>query len=78
MGMGFLSLFIPHLIVIGSVVGTAYLGYKTVTAMGVGSEWLENRRKSAHKKKVEEFQERLSDVLVGLRELKLPSFSRPA
>ncbi|MCA9775826.1 MAG: hypothetical protein KC800_03885 [Candidatus Eremiobacteraeota bacterium] len=78
MGMGFLSLFIPHLIVIGSVVGTAYLGYKTVTAMGVGSEWLENRRTSAHKKKVEEFQERLSDVLVGLRELEPPSFSRPA
>ena len=76
-GVGFLSLFIPHFIVLGGLFGTAYLGYKAVTAVGPGSEWLERHQAATHVKKVEELQERLERVLVGLKELS-SSTSRPA
>jgi hypothetical protein len=77
-GMGFLSLFIPHFIVLGGIFGTAYLGFKAVTAVGPGSEWLERRQEAAHNKRVVAFQERLSDVLTGLTELSSSEPSRPA
>ena len=77
-GLGFLSLFIPHFLVLGGIFGTAYLGFKAVTAVGPGSDWLERRQEAAHSKKVVDFQERLNDVLTGLRELSSSPPSRPA
>ena len=77
-GLGFLSLFIPHLIVMAGVVGTAYLGFRAVTAVGPGSEWLERHQEKSQTSKVVNFQERLIDVLTGLGELSTSLPSRPA
>ncbi|MFA7480588.1 MAG: hypothetical protein WC314_08800 [Vulcanimicrobiota bacterium] len=75
LAMGFMPLFVPHVILIGSVVGCFYLGYKAVEWTNPGSKWLNNRESQAHESKVARLRDTLELVLERLRAI---IDSRPA
>jgi hypothetical protein len=67
--IGFLSMFIPHAIVLGGVVGTGYVAIKALEATGLGSDWLEQRKQAAHRQKWSALQGRLESVISDLNRL---------
>lgn len=68
-GVGVLSIFIPHAIVLGGIFGAGYVAVKAVQATGLGSGMVEKWMKSAHEKNVAVLKSRLEEVVRGVRQL---------
>ena len=65
-GAGFLSLFIPHAVVLAGVFGTGYVAVKAIQATGIGADWWQKFQQNSHNEKAKALEERLDSVIQAL------------
>lgn len=67
----FISLIVPHLVLVGGVLGTYHLVKKGFEIAGVRSQWLESMRRKARENEVREFQKVLQNLLDAIDSVEL-------
>lgn len=68
-GGAFLTMFIPHFIILGGFCGVAYVGAKAInTLTPIGTVW-EKMADKMHRTKAQQFQERIARALAALEDM---------